>query len=159
MFFTPQRNLPSANLAMSCKCPPADPRSSSWSPSGKVMSVPPSGRSVTWPILIGRPASSKPFNCSKARRAHSESENYKKSRPYQVPPSHRPALKAPEHSLVLQSQENGILTVAQTFLSQGMSSRIPSSQMVLWKEPFPADSRAITSQSSSSTKNLIVHYL
>lgn len=72
---------PSANLAMSCRRPPADPRSSSWSPSGKVMSVLPSSRSVTWPILIGRPASSKPFNCSRARRAHSESENYKKPRP------------------------------------------------------------------------------
>lgn len=38
---------PSASLAMSCNRPPGDPRSSSWSPSGKVISVVPSGRSVT----------------------------------------------------------------------------------------------------------------
>lgn len=82
----PEDTLPSASLAMSCKRPPADARSSSWSPSGKVMSVPPSSRSVTWPTLMGRPASSKPFNCSRARRAHSESENYRKPRLCQSPP-------------------------------------------------------------------------
>lgn len=56
---------PSASLAMSCRHPPGDPGSNSWSPSGKV-SVVPSSRSATWPTLLGRPASSKPFARSRA---------------------------------------------------------------------------------------------
>lgn len=113
-------SLPSANLAMSCKRPPADPRSRSWSPSGKVMSVPPSGLSVTWPTLIGRPASSKPFNCSRARRAHSESENYKKPRPLSV--TSRPEIcpQSPTNTPSPTTQETCMGAAAQIFLSQGM---------------------------------------
>lgn len=39
--FCPVDTIPTSSLAVSDKCSPADPRSGSWSPSGKVMSVPP----------------------------------------------------------------------------------------------------------------------
>lgn len=72
------QNRPSASRAMSCRRPVV-PRSmpvlSSSSLSRIELAVDESERSVTWPTFIGRPASSKPFSCSKAFFAHSASAN------------------------------------------------------------------------------------
>lgn len=75
---TLKQNKPSASRAMSCRRPVV-PRSipvlSSSSLSRMELAVDESERSVTWPTFIGRPASSKPFSCSKAFFAHSASAN------------------------------------------------------------------------------------
>lgn len=74
---------PSASRAMSCRRPVV-PRSmpvlSSSSLSRNELAVDESERSVTCPTFIGRPASSKPFSCSRAFFAHSASANFKKQR-------------------------------------------------------------------------------
>lgn len=76
-------NRPSASRAISCRRPVV-PRSmpvrSSSSLSKNELAVDESERSVTCPTFIGRPASSKPFSCSKAFFAHSASANFKKQR-------------------------------------------------------------------------------
>uniref|UniRef100_A0A6B0UBG9 Putative secreted protein n=1 Tax=Ixodes ricinus TaxID=34613 RepID=A0A6B0UBG9_IXORI len=73
--------VPSASLAISCSLPVA-PRSmplrSSSSLSRKLGAWDTSVRSVTCPTFIGRPASSKPFSCSRAFLASSESWNVMK---------------------------------------------------------------------------------
>ena len=74
---------PSASRAISWRRPVV-PRSmpvlSSSSLSRKELAVDESERSVTCPTFMGRPASSKPFSCSRAFFAHSASENFKKQR-------------------------------------------------------------------------------
>lgn len=75
-------NKPSARRAISCSRPVV-PRSmpvlSSSSLSRNELAVDESERSVTCPTFIGRPASSKPFSCSRAFLAHSASANFKNS--------------------------------------------------------------------------------
>lgn len=72
-------HTPSASRAISCKRPVV-PRSipvlSSSSLSRNELAVEESERSVTCPTFMGRPASSKPFSCSRAFFAHSASANF-----------------------------------------------------------------------------------
>lgn len=81
--FDASYNKPSASRAISCRRPVV-PRSmpvlSSSSLSKNELAVDESERSVTCPTFIGRPASSKPFSCSRAFFAHSASANLKKNK-------------------------------------------------------------------------------
>lgn len=113
---------PSDKLAMRCKRPLAELRSSSWSPSGKVMFVPSPSHLVTWPAL--RHMASSPKSTSKFKAI-----DLFRACQVQGHISHLLAtdihFKVPLTPPVLLPQEKFMFMTAQNFPSQGMWPKSP----------------------------------